>query len=75
MNLDIISFPNLPPGFYTVTAEAPGFKRFEKTQNKLDPNIATTVDADMQVGQNTETVNVVPKPPACSRNRLHSAVL
>ncbi len=50
---------NLPPGFYTVTADAQGFKRFEKTQNKLDANIATTVDADMQVGQNTETVTVV----------------
>src|SRR5277367_5878041 len=30
--------PNLQPGIYTVTAEAPGFKRFESRQNKLDSN-------------------------------------
>ena len=50
---------SLPPGFYTVTVEATGFKKFEKTQNKLDPNISSTVDANMQVGAATETVNVV----------------
>ncbi len=50
---------SLPPAFYTVTAEAPGFKRFEKTQNKLDPNISTTVDVAMQVGAASEVVNVV----------------
>src|SRR5574341_1084445 len=33
----------LPPGFYTVTVEAAGFKKFEKTRNKLDSNISTTV--------------------------------
>lgn len=55
---------NLPPGFYTVAAEAPGFKRFEKTNNKLDPNIATTVDVDLQVGATSETVNVVAEAPA-----------
>jgi hypothetical protein len=50
---------SLPPGYYTVSAELTGFKRFEKTQNKLDPNIATTVDISLQVGNVTETVNVV----------------
>src|SRR5581483_8784904 len=29
---------NLPPGFYTMSAEAAGFKRFESKNNKLDPN-------------------------------------
>ena len=50
---------NLPPGFYTVTVDAPGFKKFEKTQNKLDANITATVDVPMTVGAATETVNVV----------------
>ncbi len=50
---------NLPPGNYTVTVEAPGFKKYEKTNNKLDANIASTVDALMSVGAATETVNVV----------------
>lgn len=50
---------NLPPGFYTVTVEAAGFKKYEKVNNKLDANIAATVDAVMSVGATSETVNVV----------------
>jgi hypothetical protein len=50
--------PNLPPGTYTMTAEAPGFKRFESTQNKLDSNTALSLDANLTVGNNTETVEV-----------------
>jgi hypothetical protein len=49
----------LPPGLYTLTAEASGFKKFQKTQNKLDPNIAATVDANLEIGAITETVDVV----------------
>lgn len=49
---------SLPPGFYTLTVEATGFKRFVKTQNKLDPNIATTVDASLELGNVSETVEV-----------------
>jgi len=48
----------LPPGFYTVTVEATGFKKFQKSQNKLDPNIAATVDLNLEVGAVTETVEV-----------------
>ncbi|HYZ84455.1 MAG TPA: carboxypeptidase regulatory-like domain-containing protein, partial [Bryobacteraceae bacterium] len=50
---------SLPAGFYTVSAEATGFKKFEKTQNKLDANIATSVDAQLQVGSASETINVI----------------
>src|SRR5690349_18459423 len=56
--------PNLPPGFYSVRVEASGFKRFESTNNKLDPNIATTVNADLQVGASTESISVVAEAPA-----------
>lgn len=50
---------SLPPAFYTIAIEAPGFKRFETANNKLDPNISRNVDATMQVGSATEVVNVV----------------
>ncbi len=50
---------NLPPGAYTISVEATGFKKFESSQNKLDPNITATVDASLQVGSATETINVV----------------
>src|SRR5436190_13838923 len=51
--------PSMPPGNYTVTAESKGFRRFQKTGNKLDPNIPMSVDANLEVGAITETVEVV----------------
>jgi len=50
---------SLPPGFYTVTVEATGFKRHVKTSNKLDPNIASTVNVSLEVGRVTETIEVM----------------
>ena len=55
---------NLPPGTYTVTVEAAGFKKFERTNTKLDPNLPATVDVGMQVGSAAETINVVAEAPA-----------
>ena len=51
--------PSLPPGFYTIDAEAAGFKKFESTHNKLDANSALSVDVPMVVGSTTETVEVL----------------
>jgi hypothetical protein len=50
--------PNLQPGNYTVIAEAPGFKRFESRQNKLDSNSALSLDANLTVGNVSDTVEV-----------------
>ncbi len=50
--------PNLPPGMYAMTAEAPGFKRFESDHNRLAPNTALSLDADLAVGTETEIVSV-----------------
>jgi hypothetical protein len=49
----------LPPGFYTVTVEAGGFKKFQQSRKKLDPNIATTVDATLEIGEIAQTIEVV----------------
>ena len=57
--------PNLPPGFYSVSAEAPGFKKFDKTHIKLDANSALSVDAPLVVGSSTETVEVVADARSC----------
>ncbi len=51
--------PNLPPGLYTMTAEAAGFKKFDTTTNKLDPNSTLSIDASLTVGSATDTVEVV----------------
>lgn len=55
--------PNLTAGNYTIVVEATGFKKFESSQNKLDPNITATVDANLQVGSASETVNVIAESP------------
>ncbi|MBI3681053.1 MAG: carboxypeptidase regulatory-like domain-containing protein [Acidobacteria bacterium] len=50
---------SLPPGYYTVTVEATGFKKAVRTQTKLDANVAATVNVTLEVGAVTETVEVV----------------
>ena len=51
--------PNLPPGAYSMTAEAPGFKKFQSKNNLLNANSAVSLDAVFTVGAATETVEVV----------------
>ncbi|MBS1856569.1 MAG: carboxypeptidase regulatory-like domain-containing protein [Acidobacteria bacterium] len=50
---------NIPPAFYTVNVEASGFKRYESSQNKLDPSAALSLDVALTVGTSSETVTVV----------------
>jgi hypothetical protein len=50
--------PNLPPGNYSMTAEASGFKQFISTHNNLQSNSTIELDGNLAVGQNTETVEV-----------------
>ena len=52
------SITNIPPGLYTMSAEAPGFKKFETSSNKLDPSSTLSIDATLTVGAATETVEV-----------------
>jgi hypothetical protein len=49
---------NIPPGVYRVTVESTGFKKFDSSDNKLDPSATLTVDATLAVGAATETVEV-----------------
>jgi len=49
---------NIPPGMYSVGAEAAGFKKYETKNNKLDPSAALAVDVALIVGAATETVEV-----------------
>ncbi len=47
---------NVPPGLYTVVAEAPGFRRYESKDNKVDPTANLVVDVALTVGSASETV-------------------
>ncbi len=52
------SFQELPLGSYVVTVEQKGFKEYQQTNLVLDVNEARTVDAQLQVGQVSEKVEV-----------------
>ncbi len=53
------TFASMPAGMYTVAVEATGFKRYQRTGNKLDANLPLAVDVTLEVGALTETVDVV----------------
>jgi hypothetical protein len=48
----------LAPGKYELTVEAPGFRKFVATEIELNVASTVTVNADMQVGQVEQTVEV-----------------
>jgi Carboxypeptidase regulatory-like domain/TonB-dependent Receptor Plug Domain len=49
---------NLQPADYTMTAEAKGFKKFISTHNRLSASTTINIDAALDIGQLTETVEV-----------------
>ncbi len=49
---------NLPPGLYTLSAEAPGFQKFQSMDNKLDPSGHLSIDVTVSVGAATQIVQV-----------------
>ena len=54
----VYAFNSLPPGNYTVTVEARGFKTFQSTGNVLTVGTPIVVNVTMEVGQPTERVEV-----------------
>ena len=51
--------PYLNPGSYTISVTAPGFKMFKRAEINLRMDDHITVDAAMQLGSATESVEVV----------------
>jgi hypothetical protein len=51
-------FLALPPGTYTLTVEAPSFRKFEHKNVQLLVNSPATVNATLEIGATTETVEV-----------------
>jgi Carboxypeptidase regulatory-like domain/TonB dependent receptor len=54
---------DLPPGDYTLTVEAAGFRKLEQSGVSLQINQQARVDLTLQVGQAAETVSVTGHPP------------
>jgi hypothetical protein len=49
---------NVPPGLYSMTAEASGFQKYETKDNMLDPAADLVIDASLTVGAASQTVEV-----------------
>lgn len=52
------SFPALKPSTYTLVVESPGFKKLEKKGVVISTQSAVAQDAQLDIGQVTETINV-----------------
>jgi len=61
--------PDLPPGVYTVTVVAKGFKKETRENIALETNNTTRVDVRLVTGSATETVEVTTAPPEIQTDR------
>jgi len=52
------SLTNLPPGLYTLLANAAGFQEYESNGNKLDSSANLVVNPTLSVGASTQKVTV-----------------
>jgi hypothetical protein len=52
------SFPVVPVGKYELEVNSPGFQPYKKMGVAIDVNSALQIDAALQIGQNTQTVEV-----------------
>ena len=51
-------FTNIQSSSYTVNVDAAGFRKASRTGAKLDANVPATVNVDLAIGQNTDSVEV-----------------
>lgn len=66
-------FPDMPPGTYSVVAEATGFKKETRADLRLDVNSTVRADLTMQPGAVTEVVEVTGAAPILQTDRADVA--
>jgi len=59
----VYQFPNVVPGEYIVLVESEGFKAFSQTGLSMETGFTRTVNAQLEVGNITEVVNVEASVP------------
>ena len=57
-------FSAVTPALYTLTAEAPGFKKSERRGIDIAAQAAVAIDVTLEIGAVTESVNVTAETPA-----------
>jgi len=68
------TFPSLPPGRYSVTAERTGFKKEIRAGVDVILDTETRVDLQLQPGSVSETVQVTASAPILQSDRADTAV-
>ncbi|MBV8894981.1 MAG: TonB-dependent receptor [Acidobacteriaceae bacterium] len=68
------TFPDLPEGNYSVTVEAPGFKKETKENNRVDVNMNVRVDVTLQPGSLSESVIVTAEPPPLQTDKADTGL-
>jgi Carboxypeptidase regulatory-like domain len=57
------TIPSLTAGFYTLTVEAPGFKKFVQDNIEIQVAVTNRIDAALEVGATSETVTITAEAP------------
>ncbi len=65
--------PDLPPGVYTVTITAPGFKKDVRENITLETNRTSRVDVALAAGSTTDEITVTDSPPQLQTDRADIA--
>src|SRR5689334_22566651 len=63
------SFPDIPPGQYSITVEVAGFKKETRKDIALAVNTNTRIDVQLTPGNVSETVEVTGAPPLLQTDR------
>ena len=61
--------PNLPPGTYTITVAAPGFKKETRENVLLETNTTARVDLALAPGSTSESITISAAPPQLQTDR------
>src|SRR5215471_2724860 len=67
------TFPDMPPGSYSVTVEAAGFKKEVRKDIDVLVNTSTRVDIQLQPGSVSETIEVTGAPPMLQTDRADTS--
>ncbi len=68
------SFPDLPPGTYTVSAEQAGFKRVSRSGVEVLVNTSPRVDLSLEPGSAAETITITADVPLLQTERADTSV-
>lgn len=63
------TFPDMQPGVYMISVEAPGFKKIEQGNVNLLTNTSVRVDLALQPGDVSQTITVTEAPPLLQTDR------